>query len=79
MATLTNAGPHHPKVGVILTCIALLFRRKAIKERSSSLLIQEVRDLQLLNYVHENFKKMYLGHGDIVFLYLVQKIVIDTN
>ncbi|KAJ7961392.1 Tetratricopeptide repeat (TPR)-like superfamily protein [Quillaja saponaria] len=34
-------GSHHPKVGVILTCIALMFRRKAMQERSSSLLVQE--------------------------------------
>ncbi|KAF7825640.1 Tetratricopeptide repeat (TPR)-like superfamily protein, putative isoform 1 [Senna tora] len=34
-------GSHHPKVGVVLTCIALMFRRKAVHERSSSLLIQE--------------------------------------
>ncbi|KAF3449158.1 hypothetical protein FNV43_RR09886 [Rhamnella rubrinervis] len=34
-------GSHHPKVGVVLTCIALMFRQKAMKERSSSLLIQE--------------------------------------
>ncbi|CAN1770020.1 hypothetical protein LINPERHAP1_LOCUS11477 [Linum perenne] len=34
-------GPRHPKVGVVLTCLALMFRQKAIKERSSSLLIQE--------------------------------------
>ncbi|KAM6550947.1 hypothetical protein CsatB_000755 [Cannabis sativa] len=42
---LTNAeehfGSHHPKVGVVLTCIALMFRRKAVQEHSSSLLIQE--------------------------------------
>ncbi|XP_038905154.1 uncharacterized protein LOC120091269 isoform X2 [Benincasa hispida] len=46
---LTNAltkteehfGSHHPKVGVVLTCIALMFRHKAMKEHSSSLLIQE--------------------------------------
>ncbi|XP_022983993.1 uncharacterized protein LOC111482443 isoform X2 [Cucurbita maxima] len=46
---LTNAltkaeayfGSHHPKVGVVLTCIALMFRYKAKKEHSSSLLIQE--------------------------------------
>ncbi|XP_050940184.1 uncharacterized protein LOC103486372 isoform X3 [Cucumis melo] len=46
---LTNAltkteeyfGSHHPKVGVILTCIALMFRHKARKEHSSSILIQE--------------------------------------
>uniref|UniRef100_A0A5B6YNM5 MalT-like TPR region domain-containing protein n=1 Tax=Davidia involucrata TaxID=16924 RepID=A0A5B6YNM5_DAVIN len=34
-------GSHHPKVGVVLTCIALMFRQKAMMERSSSLLIQE--------------------------------------
>ncbi|KAG7017278.1 hypothetical protein SDJN02_19141 [Cucurbita argyrosperma subsp. argyrosperma] len=46
---LTNAltkaeayfGSHHPKVGVVLTCIALMYRYKAKKEHSSSLLIQE--------------------------------------
>ncbi|XP_074271325.1 uncharacterized protein LOC141595257 [Silene latifolia] len=36
-----NFGTHHPKVGTILTCIALMFRHKATAERSSSLLIQE--------------------------------------
>ncbi|KAF8397438.1 hypothetical protein HHK36_016355 [Tetracentron sinense] len=34
-------GSHHPKVGVVLICIALMFRHKAKQERSSSLLIQE--------------------------------------
>ncbi|XP_042016146.1 uncharacterized protein LOC121764148 [Salvia splendens] len=34
-------GPQHPKVGVVLTCIALMYRLKAMAERSSSLLIQE--------------------------------------
>ncbi|XP_030924883.1 uncharacterized protein LOC115951898 [Quercus lobata] len=34
-------GSHHPKVGVILTCLALMFRHKARQERSSSLMIQE--------------------------------------
>ncbi|XP_028773003.1 uncharacterized protein LOC114730145 [Neltuma alba] len=34
-------GSHHPKIGVVLSCIALMFRRKAVLERSSSLLIQE--------------------------------------
>ncbi|KAL9247127.1 hypothetical protein vseg_020592 [Gypsophila vaccaria] len=36
-----NFGTHHPKVGIVLTCIALMFRHKATAERSSSLLIQE--------------------------------------
>ncbi|XP_060674402.1 uncharacterized protein LOC132804269 [Ziziphus jujuba] len=39
--TEEHFGSHHPKVGVVLTCIALMFRRKAVEERSSSLLIQE--------------------------------------
>ncbi|KAJ4969699.1 hypothetical protein NE237_002798 [Protea cynaroides] len=34
-------GLHHPKVGIVLTCIALMYRHKAKLERSSSLLIQE--------------------------------------
>ncbi|XP_010256848.1 PREDICTED: uncharacterized protein LOC104597137 [Nelumbo nucifera] len=34
-------GSHHPKVGVILTSIALMFRKKAKMEHSSSILIQE--------------------------------------
>ncbi|MFS8001609.1 putative tetratricopeptide-like helical domain superfamily [Helianthus anomalus] len=34
-------GPHHPKMGIILTCIALMFRHKATTERSSSLMVQE--------------------------------------
>ncbi|XP_022746704.1 uncharacterized protein LOC111296588 isoform X2 [Durio zibethinus] len=34
-------GSNHPKVGVVLTCIALMYRNKARQERSSSLLIQE--------------------------------------
>ncbi|VVA28724.1 PREDICTED: LOC110642886 isoform [Prunus dulcis] len=39
--TEEHFGSHHPKVGVVLTCIALMFRRKAMLEHSSSLLIQE--------------------------------------
>jgi tetratricopeptide (TPR) repeat protein len=39
--TEEHFGSNHPKVGVILTCIALMFRRKATLEHSSSLLIQE--------------------------------------
>lgn len=34
-------GNYHPKLGIILTCIALMYRHKAATERSSSLLIQE--------------------------------------
>ncbi|PNY10555.1 TPR protein [Trifolium pratense] len=38
-------GETHPKVGVILTSMALMYRRKAIEEKSSSLVVQEVRTL----------------------------------
>ncbi|TXG58645.1 hypothetical protein EZV62_016474 [Acer yangbiense] len=34
-------GSNHPKVGVVLTCLALMFRNKAAQERSSAILIQE--------------------------------------
>ncbi|XP_074339881.1 uncharacterized protein LOC141677731 [Apium graveolens] len=39
--TEEHFGSRHPKVGVILTCIALMYRHKAATERSSSILIQE--------------------------------------
>ncbi|XP_017220018.1 uncharacterized protein LOC108197051 [Daucus carota subsp. sativus] len=39
--TEEHFGSRHPKVGVVLTCIALMYRHKAATERSSSLLIQE--------------------------------------
>ncbi|CAN6576308.1 unnamed protein product [Malus baccata var. baccata] len=39
--TEEHFGSRHPKVGVVLTCIALMFRRKAMLEHSSALLIQE--------------------------------------
>ncbi|KAL8526887.1 hypothetical protein ACS0TY_015943 [Phlomoides rotata] len=39
--TEEHFGPQHPKVGVVLTCIALMYRLKSTVERSSSLLIQE--------------------------------------
>lgn len=35
-------GDRHPKVGVVLTSIALMYRRKAMQEHSSSILVQEV-------------------------------------
>ncbi|XP_058767258.1 uncharacterized protein LOC131640918 [Vicia villosa] len=34
-------GEKHPKVGVVLTCMALMYRRKAIDQKSSSLMVQE--------------------------------------
>ncbi|XP_052171792.1 uncharacterized protein LOC127787813 [Diospyros lotus] len=39
--TEQHFGSDHPKVGVVLTCIALMFRHKAMLEHSSSILIQE--------------------------------------
>ncbi|KAK9920623.1 hypothetical protein M0R45_029172 [Rubus argutus] len=39
--TEEHFGSHHPNVGVVLTCIALMFRHKAVQEHSSSILIQE--------------------------------------
>uniref|UniRef100_A0A7N0RHL9 Uncharacterized protein n=1 Tax=Kalanchoe fedtschenkoi TaxID=63787 RepID=A0A7N0RHL9_KALFE len=39
--TEENFGLHHPRVGVILTCIALMFRQKSTMEHSSALLVQE--------------------------------------
>ncbi|KAH6823660.1 Tetratricopeptide repeat superfamily protein [Perilla frutescens var. hirtella] len=41
VALLIYVGPQHPKVGVILTYIALMYRLKSTAARSSSLLIQE--------------------------------------
>ncbi|KAG0477457.1 hypothetical protein HPP92_014298 [Vanilla planifolia] len=42
---LTNAeshfGPTHPKVGIILTCIAMMYKQKAKAEGSSAILVQE--------------------------------------
>ncbi|RZC78922.1 hypothetical protein C5167_003135 [Papaver somniferum] len=46
-SALTKAEEHfgsrHPKVGVVLTCIALMARHKAKLEHSSSILMQEVQ------------------------------------
>lgn len=37
----SHFGSSHPKVGVILTCIALMYKQKAKSEASSAILIQE--------------------------------------
>jgi len=39
----------HPTVGVVLASTGLMYRRKAIQEHSSALLIQEVITLQYMN------------------------------
>ncbi|XP_078436026.1 tetratricopeptide repeat (TPR)-like superfamily protein [Wolffia australiana] len=44
-------GPNHPKVGVVLTCIALMYGQKARMERSSSLLIQEGLYRRAIDYL----------------------------
>jgi len=41
------AGEKHPKLGVVLTNMALMYRRKAIEQKSSSLMVQEVRTLNV--------------------------------
>lgn len=37
-----HSGSTHPKVGVVLMCIAKMFKEKARLEGSSSILVQEV-------------------------------------
>ncbi|CAA6669395.1 unnamed protein product [Spirodela intermedia] len=44
-------GSNHPKVGVVLTCIAMMFGQKAKMERSSSLLIQEGLYRRAIDYL----------------------------
>ncbi|GKV05873.1 hypothetical protein SLEP1_g17828 [Rubroshorea leprosula] len=52
LKTEEQFGPHHPKVGVVLTCMAFLFRNKARQEGSSSLLIQEGLYRKALGYLN---------------------------
>nr|XP_043610605.1 uncharacterized protein LOC122582300 [Erigeron canadensis] len=66
-------GPHHPKIGIILTCIALMFRHKATMERSSSLMVQEGlyrRALELLKapQLETEVKNARLCQKDIIAL-----------
>ncbi|KAE8687009.1 hypothetical protein F3Y22_tig00111027pilonHSYRG00736 [Hibiscus syriacus] len=64
-------GSNHPKVGVVLTCIALMFRNKATQERSSSLLIQEGlyrRAIEFLKAPPLESKETKLDRGDILAL-----------
>ncbi len=56
---LFDIGSHHPKVGVVLTCLPLMFRHKAMQEHSSSLLIQEVRTCTLSDlFILANFENV---------------------
>ncbi|XP_039136618.1 uncharacterized protein LOC120273934 isoform X2 [Dioscorea cayenensis subsp. rotundata] len=66
-------GSTHPKVGVVLTCIALLFKHKARIESSSSILIQEGlyrRALDLLKAPGCDFevKNNHVDRRDVVAL-----------
>lgn len=37
-----HAGANHPKVGIVLTCVARMYKLKAKAEGSSSIMVQEV-------------------------------------
>ncbi|KAI9116131.1 hypothetical protein K1719_013061 [Acacia pycnantha] len=68
-----KARSHHTKIGVGLSCIALMFRRKAVLERSSSLLIQEGlyrRAIELLKAppLESEGAVPFVDRGDIVAL-----------
>nr|XP_023919341.1 uncharacterized protein LOC112030897 isoform X2 [Quercus suber] len=64
-------GSHHPKVGVVLTCLALMFRHKARQERSSSLMIQEGlyrKAIELLKAPPLETDETKAGRSDVVAL-----------
>ncbi|KAK4582074.1 hypothetical protein RGQ29_025302 [Quercus rubra] len=64
-------GSHHPKVGVVLTCLALMFRHKARQERSSSLMIQEGlyrKAIELLKAPPLETDESKAGRSDVVAL-----------
>ncbi|XP_043694202.1 uncharacterized protein LOC122644898 [Telopea speciosissima] len=64
-------GLHHPKVGIILTCIALMFRHKAKLEFSSTLLIQEGlyrRAIELLKSPPLESEECKVDRRDIIAL-----------
>jgi hypothetical protein len=39
---IIHAGANHPKVGLVLTCVARMYKLKAKSEGSSSIMVQEV-------------------------------------
>ncbi|KAF5747567.1 Tetratricopeptide repeat (TPR)-like superfamily protein putative isoform 1 [Tripterygium wilfordii] len=64
-------GTCHPKVGVVLTCLALMFRSKAKQEHSSALLIQEGlyrRAIELLKALPLESEETMGSRRDIVAL-----------
>lgn len=69
--TEEHFGQYHPKVGVVLTAIALMFRHKARKEHSSSLLIQEGlyrRAIELLKAPSIESEETKVARRDMVAL-----------
>jgi hypothetical protein len=46
-----HAGANHPKVGIVLTCVARMYKLKAKSEGSSSIMVQEVSTLFTLRIV----------------------------
>ncbi|MQM15803.1 hypothetical protein Taro_048751 [Colocasia esculenta] len=48
---LLDVGSNHPKVGAVLTCIAMMYGHKAKREHSSSLLIQEGLYRRAMDYL----------------------------
>ncbi|GAV76558.1 hypothetical protein CFOL_v3_20031 [Cephalotus follicularis] len=74
---LTKAEEHfgnrHPKVGAVVTCIALMYGQKAMVEHSSSLIVQEGlyrRALEILKAPQLEYEgsKINLDGGDVMAL-----------
>ncbi|KAM7262701.1 hypothetical protein ACFE04_000384 [Oxalis oulophora] len=85
--TLTDAltkmeqqfGERHPKIGAVLTCIALMYGRKAMVEHSSSLIVQEGlyrRALEILKAppLETEAGEMKVDGRDIMALARVQRL-----
>ncbi|KAG9441207.1 hypothetical protein H6P81_017061 [Aristolochia fimbriata] len=75
MKALTKAeelyGSKHPKVGVILTSLGIMFGQKATMERSSSLLIQEGlyrRAIEVLKAPSMDHEGLQVERSDIIAL-----------
>lgn len=59
-------GTYHPKVGTVLTCIALMYRQKATAEYSSSLLLQEGLYRKALDLLKAPALETDDARGDVV-------------
>ncbi|KAJ0962487.1 hypothetical protein J5N97_030315 [Dioscorea zingiberensis] len=70
--TLNKAENHfgstHPKVGVVLTCIALMYKQKARMEASSSILIQEGPYRKAMDLLKAPVNGSHVVRRDIVAL-----------